>query len=136
MKTGLLIQRLAVCFVVFASLFSGYYAFFINPPKILIQDDGALRWEERMQPVRVYLPQKTHEVGYLADNERTAQVQEYSFTRYALAPVVVRQGVDYEWIVGNFTQPGFENVLKEQIPSGYTIKNLGAGIYLIHRSLP
>ena len=136
MKTGLLIQRLAVSLVVFASLFSGYYAFFISPSKILIQDDGAVKWEERMQSVRAYLPQKTHEVGYVSDNEKTALVQEYSFTRYALAPVVVRQGVDYEWIVGNFIQPGFESVLKEQIPSGYTIKKLGAGIYLIHRSLP
>ena len=88
-----------------------------------------------MQPVRETLPRSIREVGYLSDPEQSAQVQEFFLTRYALAPVVVREGVAYEWIVGNFTQPGFEDILNAQIPSGYAIQKFGAGIYLIHRKL-
>ena len=129
-------QWAAVLFVVFTSLISGYYSFFVNPPKVLIQNDGAANWEERMQPVREHLPATIREVGYVSDLEDTALIQEYSLTKYALAPVVVRKGVEFEWIIGNFTQPGFESTLNEQIPSGYVIQNLGFGIYLIHRILP
>jgi hypothetical protein len=134
-KGGSIKQWAAVCLIVVASLLSGYYSFFIHPARELIRDDGAAKWEERMQPVREALPPSVREVGYVADPEQTAQVQEYSLTRYALAPVVVRPGVAYEWIVGNFTQPGFEDLLKEKITTAYTIRKFGAGIYLIHRKL-
>ncbi|MEO5886239.1 MAG: hypothetical protein ABIQ77_01120 [Anaerolineales bacterium] len=129
-------QWVAVLFVVFTSLVSGYYSFFVNPPTVLIQRDGAANWEERMQPIREHLPATIREVGYVSDLEDTALIQEYSLTRYALAPVVVRTGAEFEWIIGNFTQPGFESILNEQIASGYTIEKLGFGIYLIHRILP
>jgi hypothetical protein len=133
---GSLRQWAAVLCIVFASLFSGYYSFFIRPQRVLVQEDGAAKWEQRMLPIRAALPPTVQEVGYIADPEVTALVQEYSLTRYALVPVVVHQGVDYEWIVGNFTQPEFEGILQAQIPSGYTIEAFGAGIYLIHRTFP
>ena len=133
---GSLRQWVAVGCIVFVSLFSGYYSFFISPHRALVQEDGAAKWEQRMQPIRAALPPTIQEVGYISDPEQTALVQEYSLTRYALAPVVVHQGINYEWVVGNFTQPGFEDMLQAQIPSGYTIQAFGAGIYLIHRTLP
>jgi len=136
MRFQVLRQWAAVLFVVLTSLVSGYYSFFVDPPKVLIQKDGAANWEERMKPVREHLPATILEVGYVSDLEDTALIQEYSLTRYALAPVVVRTGVEFEWIIGNFTQPGFESILDEQIPSGYTVEKLGFGIYLIHRILP
>jgi len=136
MRFQALRQWAAVLFVVLTSLVSGYYSFFVNPPKVLIQKDGAANWEERMQPIREHLPATIREVGYVSDLEDTALIQEYSLTRYALAPVVVRTGVEFEWIIGNFTQLGFESILNEQIPSGYAIEKLGFGIYLIHRILP
>ena len=83
-----------------------------------------------MKPVRSYLPSTVKEVGYISDTENAAMVQEYSLTRYALAPVSVRQSVDFEWIVGNFTQSGFEHILDQQISSDYKIIKFGAGIYL------
>ena len=126
---------LAAGLIVFAGLLSLVYSRFINPPRELVRDDGVAKWEERMQPVREYLPPSVREAGYLSDPDQTAQVQEFSLTRYALAPVVVRPGTEYEWIVGNFTQPGFEAVLNTQIPSGYTLEKFGAGIYLIHRNM-
>lgn len=124
---------LAVCFIVLATLFSEYYSFFVNPSPELIRDDGVAKWEERMKPVRDALPASVREVGYVSDNESSAFIEEYVLTRYALAPIVVRQSVDFEWIIGNFTQPGFEASLDQKISSDFTIKKFGAGIYLIHR---
>ena len=135
MKAGSIRQWLALSLLVLATLLSGYYSLFVNPSIELTKDDGAAKWEERMQAVRQSLPTSVREIGYIADSELTAQVQEYFLTKYALAPVVVRQGVEYDWIIGNFTQPGFEDIIKAQIPSGYSIRKLGAGIYLIHRTL-
>lgn len=126
----------AVALIVFASLISGYYSFFIDPARELIRDDGVGKWEERMISLRQALPASVREIGYISDPEQEARVQEYSLTKYALAPIIVRQSVDYEWIIGNFTQAGFEDILSSKIPSGYTIKKLGAGIYLIHRTAP
>ena len=137
MCTRLLRQWLAIGLLVLVTLFSGYFSFFVKPQKDLLRTDSVTRWEERMQSVRKYLPSSVKEVGYLSDNETTAIFQEYALTQYALAPVVVRQqSADFEWIIGNFTQPGFQDVLEQDISSDFTIQKIGAGIYLIHRSLP
>ena len=129
-------QWLAVCFIVIASFFSEYYSFFVKPAPELVRDDGVAKWEERMKTVREALPASVHKVGYVSDNDSAALVEEYVLTKYALAPVVVRQSVDFEWIIGNFTGPGFEAILDQKISSGFTIKKFGAGIYLIHRTTP
>jgi hypothetical protein len=129
-------HRLAVGLLVIATLISGYYSLFVTPSIELIRADGAAKWEERMQAVHKALPASVREVGYISEPELlAAQVQEYFLTKYALAPVVVRQGVDYEWIIGNFTKTGVEDSIKAQIPFGYSVQKLGAGIYLIHRKL-
>jgi hypothetical protein len=118
-------------------LISGFYSFFINPPRILISDDGAVKWEARMQAVRAHLPASLEEVGYISDSENLgSKIEEYLLTKYALIPVVVHQGTDYEWIIGNFTRADIQQTLDAQIPGNYTIEKLGAGIYLIHRSHP
>jgi hypothetical protein len=128
---------LAVSFLIIASLGSGFYSFFINPPKVLITNDGAAKWEARMQSVRERLPESVREVGYISEAENTgAKVEEYLLTKYALIPVAVRHGTDYEWVIGNFTQPGFQQLIDAQIPGDYTLEKLGAGIYLIHQSKP
>src|SRR5204862_4713771 len=108
--------------IVLISLLSGYYAFFVSPPRVLVMNDGAASWEARMQPIRDRLPTSVREVGYLSDNQSSAIIEEYSLTRFALAPVVVRQGVNYEWIIGNFTQQGFENIIQSQVSGKYEVE--------------
>lgn len=129
-------QWLAIGFLVTVTLFSGYFSYFVKPQKDLLRVDSVTRWEERMQSLRGALPTSVKEVGYLSDNETTAIFQEYVLTQYALAPVVVRQSAEFEWIIGNFTQPDFQDVLEQKISSDFTIRKIGAGIYLIHRSIP
>ena len=136
MPTRLQRHWYAVGFIVLVTLFSEYYYLFVKPPKELVRDDGVVKWEQRMESVRENLPSSVREVGYISDTDPVGIIQEYSLTRYALAPIVVRQSVNLEWIVGNSTQPDFESILQEKIPSSFTVKKLGAGIYLIHRNLP
>ena len=62
----------------------------------------------------------------------TDQLHEFNLTIYALAPVVVRRGGNYAWIVGNFGSTKFEAWLQEAIGRHET-KSMGGGIYLIHR---
>ena len=128
---------MAISFLIVASMISGIYSFFINPPKILVTNDGAVQWEDRMRLVRELLPGTVRQIGYISDSEDLGStIEEYLLTKYALIPFSVRQGVEYEWIIGNFTQPKFQELLDAQIPEGYSLDRLGSGIYLIHRSIP
>ena len=124
-------------FLIVTSLVSGVYSFFINPPKILVTNDGAAQWEARMRSVRERVPVGVQEVGYIPDSENLGStIEEYLLTKYALIPIVIRQGTDYEWIIANFTQQDFQKILDAQISGSYTFEKLGSGIYLIHRSRP
>ncbi len=136
MRTKFRRQWLAVCFIVIAAFFSEYYSFFVKPSPELRRDDGVAKWEQRMKPVREDLPASVYEVGYVSDKQSAGFLEEYVLTKYALAPIIVRQSVDFEWIIGNFTQPGFEAILDQKISSEFMIKKFGAGIYLIHRTAP
>ena len=128
---------LAVIFIVLSSLISGYYSFFIKPPGILVNNDGAVQWETRMNAVREQLPKSVREIGYVSDSENLgSMIEEYVLTKYALIPVSVRRGTEYEWILGNFTEKDIKEVLDSQISGSYDLKKLGSGIYLIHRSQP
>lgn len=137
MKFKLISQWFAVCFLVTTSIFSGVYAYLINPPHYLVNNDGAVEWESRMLPIRKRLPVSTQEIGYISDKENLGSTnQEYLLTKYALIPIAVRRGTDHEWIIGNFTQPDFRKVLDAQIAEGYELEKFGFGIYLIHRLSP
>ena len=102
--------------------------------------DSVSKWEKRVKPVLDRIPGNTKVLGYVADwdipnaeYEIIDQETEYTLTQYALAPRAVQPGLDHEWIIGNFTKPGFEDWLNQNLPS-YEISELGFGIYLIHRN--
>ena len=102
--------------------------------------DSVSKWEKRVKPVLDRVPGNTKVLGYVADwdipnaeYEIIDQETEYTLTQYALAPRAVQPGLDHEWIIGNFTKPGFEDWLNQNLPS-YEISELGFGIYLIHRN--
>jgi len=103
--------------------------------------EAAISWDARMQSVIAALPSDVRVVGYLEAADLDASVPrqdvaEFYLTQYALAPVVLKDGADYDWIVGNF---GAE-LQKTELPSildrmlvSYSLQDLGFGIYLIHR---
>jgi hypothetical protein len=104
--------------------------------------DFVTDWEKRMEPVKKEIPAEVTVVGYAADwdlpdveSDLIDQDNEYMLTQYTLAPIMVVPGLEPDWIVGNFTSPGFQNWL-DQSMTAYTIKKFGYGIYLIHRMEP
>lgn len=105
-------------------------------------DNPVDRWAARLQAIPALLPAGVETVGYLADwdipgrpYDGVDQDAEYMLTQYSLAPLRVVPGADHEWIIGNFTAPGFESFLDGILPA-YEIRSLKLGIYLIHRSPP
>lgn len=105
-------------------------------------DNSVDKWQKRIQPVKDHIPGDVTLLGYVADwdlpNSMTDPVDqdtEYVLTQYAFAPVMVKPGLDHEWIIGNFLNPDFKSWLDGSL-SAYEIKSLGFGIYVIHRISP
>jgi len=99
-------------------------------------------WEERMDKVKKRLPDDVTVIGYVTDADIPGVGanpidldNEYMLSQYSLAPIKVVPGLEAEWILGNFTVPGFQTWLDQSLDE-YEIRNLGYGIYLIHRRLP
>jgi hypothetical protein len=94
-----------------------------------------------MRLVAEALPSDVRVVGYLEraslDSSRPRRDQaEFYLTQYGLAPVVVRAGVDHEWIIGNFGSAFSKAEVRSILDQEFTSHNtqaLGFGIYLIHR---
>lgn len=105
-----------------------------------LSKDPVSKWEKRVEPVLDHVPDNTTVFGYVADWDVPGaeydiidQDTEYTLTQYALAPRRVQPGLDHEWIIGNFTKPGFNDWLDENL-SSYEMIEIGFGIYLIHRT--
>jgi hypothetical protein len=96
-------------------------------------------WENRLHSIKEALPADINYVGYVAEWDLpdgqyglTDQMNEFQLTKYTLAPAIVRRGIDYPWIIGNFSTRKFRPWLQGKI-GNYEIKEIGGGIYLIHR---
>lgn len=98
-------------------------------------------WESRLQSAKQRIPRGTEYVGYIADEDlrevwspTNGELVEFDLTKYALIPIIVRHGVEYSWVIGNFSSKHFASWLRSSIGT-YEIEDLGSGIYLIHRAL-
>ncbi|HTP00782.1 MAG TPA: hypothetical protein VMJ64_05355 [Anaerolineales bacterium] len=106
----------------------------------LTSGDPVSRWEHRLS--RIQLPTDIrNEVGYVADwdidptHNPTDQDEEYVLTQYTLAPLIIKRGANYPWIIGNFTLPGADDWLSQNFKDA-KIHHYGYGIYLIHKLGP
>jgi hypothetical protein len=104
--------------------------------------DSVTKWENRILPILDRVPEDVTQFGYVADWDipdanynGIDQDQEYVLTQYVLAPRILQRGLDHEWIVGNFVGTDFKKWLDQNLPS-YELKEIGYGIYLIHRTSP
>lgn len=102
--------------------------------------DPVSMWEKRVESVLDHIPGDIQVIGYVADWDIPGleynlidQDTEYTLTQYALAPRILVPGLDHEWIIGNFTGPGFRAWLDEQLPS-YEVREIGFGMYVIHKT--
>ena len=118
-------------------------------------------WENRLHSVQQELPPGVDRVGYLAEWDfpenqlppgitrdgystewdlppqyrQIGALNEFRLTKYTLAPIIVERGADFPWIIGNFSAYHFKPWLRDTI-GNYEIKEIGGGIYLIHRLQP
>jgi hypothetical protein len=98
-------------------------------------------WEERIEPLRQALPGDVYMVGYLDGSDIPGSTEifdeaEAGLSQYALAPVVVRPGVEHTWIIGNFGSRVELKTLRSwlaQTLGPIAIQDFGFGLYLIHR---
>ncbi|RPI94596.1 MAG: hypothetical protein EHM40_06090 [Chloroflexi bacterium] len=105
-----------------------------------VSKDSVSKWEKRVRPALQHVPDDVTVFGYVAEWDLPGseyniidQETEYTLTQYALAPRMVQPGLEHEWIIGNFTKPGFRDWLDKNLPS-YEIVEIGFGIFLIHRT--
>lgn len=140
-----LLRQIAIISLVLYGVFLSYETYITaaglwDPEKPY--DNSVDKWQKRIIPVKDLIPPGVTSLGYVADWDLPGievnvidQDSEYMLTQYALAPIKVKPGLDQEWIIGNFTTPGFMDWLDEQMAS-YDITSLSHGIYLIHRTRP
>jgi hypothetical protein len=100
--------------------------------------DPTSSMEERISPVLDNLPQNVMMVGYVdassvPGSETEFDQEEFDFLQYSMAPILLQEGLEHPWIIGNF---GDEDVLFEpwldETLGEYEIQHFGYGIYLIH----
>jgi len=102
------------------------------PPPPPPEDISA--FERRLAPLRG-MPELQGLVGYRTDpGPKSVQtVKEFMLTQYALAPLLVVEGTDHAWVVGNFhqTPPSADEVARE----GFEVTaDLHNGIVLYRRA--
>jgi len=143
-----LIRRISVIALVGLCLYFGTQRLFgpgwanNNEAQLAAMNEVSI-WENRFDTVRHSLPAGVDRVGYISDADlpnavvSADQTNEFRLTRYVMAPVVVNMGVDYPWIIGNFSSnTGFKPWLTSKIGSSYKIESFSGGIYLIHKVQP
>lgn len=104
-----------------------------------VSRDYVSSWDNHLQLLKQKLPPDTQYVGYVADENlqgirspTTHELFDFDLTEYALIPIIVRRGLNYPWIIGNFSSKNFEGWLRNSIGT-YDIEDMGSGIYIIHR---
>jgi hypothetical protein len=93
------------------------------------------RFKQRMSPLSGALPPDAT-VGYVSDlkPDPTLRSQlEYRMTQYALVPVMVEDGSNYAYVVGNFHGP--LAVQAQELQQLTIIKDFGNGV-LLFRGVP
>lgn len=136
----LLLRRLAILALVMLSIFTVLSQLYQDvkrwDPSLHVNNPYS-RWDEKMQSVKERLPMTSGVVGYFADWDIpggdfsfTNQQAEWYLTQYGLSPLLVVRRKK-EWIVGNFSDPSFEQWLDKKI-GNYELEYLGSNIYLIH----
>jgi len=100
-------------------------------------DEMVSKWEDRLQALREALPSGQTQVGYVDDAALSGDPSqldgnEFQLMQYSLAPVALQNGLEQEWIIGNFrSDENLEAWLTEQL-GAYELQGFGFGLYLIH----
>lgn len=105
-----------------------------------IADDMVTHWDKRMQPIRNDLPKGIKIIGYVGDWDilpadeyyYAGEETEYILTQYALSPVIVQRGDQYEWVIANLTSKAYDIWIKTE-PADIKVVDYGLRIFLVHK---
>lgn len=77
---------------------------------------------------------RTAVVGYLSDqNNSTAALAMFNSARYTLAPRLLVEGTDRDWVLGNFTKPSdYTAIARER--GLRVVQDFGNGVVLLGRA--
>ena len=77
---------------------------------------------------------RTAVVGYLSDqNNSTAALAMFNSARYTLAPRLLVEGTDRDWVLGNFTKPSdYAAIARER--GLRVVQDFGNGVVLLGRA--
>jgi hypothetical protein len=99
-------------------------------------------WDARLARLRAAIPIQNGTVGYIGDWDlRTMdpdsgpyadQETEYILTQYSLAPLVLKRGADFEWVVANLT-PSAYKTWRASLAGELRAFEFGWNFHLIHR---
>ena len=100
-------------------------------------DEMVSKWEDRLQALREALPAGVSQVGYVDDAALSGDPSqldgnEFQLMQYSVAPVALQNGLEQEWIIGNFrSDENLDGWLTEQL-GAYELQGFGFGLYLIY----
>jgi hypothetical protein len=100
--------------------------------------DHITPWEARFQPVKRLLPFKRGVVGYLTNSDilgtsMTSNEQgEYTLTQYAMSPIILRRGMEQDWIIAILDTRAYQ-IWNKAHGTGYQVYGLGDDLFLFHR---
>jgi hypothetical protein len=102
-------------------------------------------WDERLTRMRAAISLRSGTIGYIGDWDLLAmdpnsdqfadQETEYILTQYALAPLVLKRGDDFEWVVANLS-PSAYSAWRLSLTGDFRLFEFGSDFHLLHRLSP
>jgi len=142
MKTIFVLQRIVISILILSSIYQSVLYLLSTNKLGSPKNDPITVWDGKLAKLKKALPAEVKTVGYLADwdipgsNYYNADLHnEYVLTQYALAPIIVVRGSNYEWVVGNLTPEGYQ-IWHKTAQEKYDVVFSRYGLYLFHRTEP
>lgn len=142
------LQRALIGLLMLAGLFSSVQILAAARADWQAQADApepVSEWDARLARLRAVLPVRSGTIGYVGDwdvltidpdsSEYADQETEYILTQYALAPLVLKRGAGFEWVVANLTPPAYKK-WRAALAGPVEIFEFGSDFHLIHRLNP
>lgn len=102
-------------------------------------------WDARLARMRAAISLRSGTIGYIGDWDLVAmdpdsdqfaeQETEYILTQYALAPLVLKRGDDFEWVVANLS-PSAYSAWRASLTGQFKLLEFGFDFHLLHRLAP
>lgn len=133
------LKRGFLIFISLGSLYASSWNLVATRELGSIVEDPVAEWQARFEAIKDQIPFQRGVVGYISDAsvpgieyDAANEEGEYVLTQYAMAPIIIVKGTDYEWNIGNLSSQGYETWSAENAGTFEAIP-LKGGLYLLHR---